>query len=98
MARMRTAVGVLDLIKEQDPDTEVTLHYVRKIIHSGEFPVTPVGRKKLVDADALIAYIAAGQTKAAEPVRGIRRVPVRASTFPSPAPLSDLVFLRRTGR
>ena len=76
MARMRTAARVLEIIKEQDPDTEVTLHYLRRLIHSGEVPVTPVGRKKLVDADALIAYIAAGQTMTIEPVRGIRVVPV----------------------
>ena len=76
MARMRTAARVLEIIKEQDPDTEVTLHYLRRLIHSGEVPVTPVGRKKLVDADALIVYIAAGQTMNTEPVRGIRRVPV----------------------
>ena len=76
MARMRTAARVLEIIKEQDPDTEVTLHYLRYLIHSGKVPVTPVGRKKLVDADALIAYIAAGQTIAVEPVGGIRKVPV----------------------
>ena len=77
MARMRTAVGVLDLIREQDPGTEVTLHYLRGLIRSGEIRVTPVGRKKLVDADAVIAYIAAGQ---AQPVTvtegGIRKVTV----------------------
>ena len=77
MARMRTAARVLDLIKEQDPDTEVTLHYLRGLIRSGKVQVTPVGRKKLVDADAVIAYIAAGQ---APPVTvtegGIRKVTV----------------------
>ena len=76
MARMRTAARVLEIIKEQDPDTEVTLHYLRRLIHSGEVRVTPVGRKKLVDADAVIAYIAAGQTMNTEPVGGIRIVPV----------------------
>lgn len=77
MARMRTAARVLDLIKEQDPDTEVTLHFIRQLIHSGKVQVTPVGRKKLVDADAVIAYIAAGQ---APPITvtegGIRKVTV----------------------
>lgn len=77
MARMRTAARVLDLIREQDPDTEVTLHYLRGLIRSGKIPCTPVGRKKLVDADAVIAYIAAGQ---APPITvmegGIRKVTV----------------------
>lgn len=60
-SRMRTAAGVLAIIKGQDPDTEVTLHYIRQLIATGKIPVTPVGRKKLVDADAVMEYIAAGQ-------------------------------------
>lgn len=62
LPRMRTAAGVLDIIKAQDPDTEVTLHYIRHLIKAKKVPVTPVGCKKLVDADTVIAYIAAGET------------------------------------
>lgn len=77
MPRMRTAGKVLDLIKEQDPGTEVTLHYLRHLINTGKIPVTPVGRKKLVDADAVMEYIAAGQAPPIIEVTGqIRRVPV----------------------
>lgn len=61
LPRMRTAAGVLEIIKAQDPDTEVTLHYLRSLINTKKVPVTPVGCKKLVDADAVIAYIAAGE-------------------------------------
>lgn len=60
MARMRTAAGVYEIIKGDDPGTEVTLHYIRQIINNGKVPVTAAGRKKLVDADAVIAYITAG--------------------------------------
>ena len=77
MARMRTAAGVLEIIKSDDPESEVTLHFIRNIIRSGKIQITPVGRKKLVDADAVIAYIAAGQ---APPITvtegGIRKVTV----------------------
>lgn len=80
LSRMRTAAGVLAIIKEQDPDTEVTLHYIRQLIVTGRIPVTPVGRKKLVDADAVMEYIAAGQTppaiEAAEATGQIRPVAV----------------------
>jgi excisionase family DNA binding protein len=77
MPRMRTAGKVLDLIKEQDPGTEVTLHYIRNLIKTGKVPVTPVGRKKLVDADAVMEYIAAGQAPPIIAATGqIRRVPV----------------------
>ena len=70
MARMRTAQGVYDIICEQDPGTEVTLHYIRSLIASGKVPYTAVGRKKLVDADATIAYIAAGEMpEEQQPVR-----------------------------
>lgn len=60
MPRMRTAVKVHEIIKAQDPDSEVTLHYIRQLIATEAVPVTHVGRKKLVDADQVIAYIAAG--------------------------------------
>ena len=81
LPRMRTAEKILNIIKEQDPDTEVTLHYIRDLIKSGKIPVTLVGRKKLVDADRVIAYIAAGEIAQAEedcavPTERIRRVEV----------------------
>ena len=60
MARMRTAKRVFEIIKAQDPDTEVTMNCVRSIINSGKVPVTVVGYKKLVDADAVIKYITDG--------------------------------------
>ena len=80
LPRMRTAAGVLALIKEQDPSTEVTLHYIRQLINTGKVAVTPVGCKKLVDADAVISYIAAGEPAPsldeASVTGQIRRVPV----------------------
>lgn len=81
LPRMRTAAGVLEIIKEQDPDTEVTMHYLRHLINTNQVPVTPVGCKKLVNVDTVIAFIAAGQAPPAqeeecETVGRIRRVPV----------------------
>lgn len=78
LPRMRTAAGVLDEIKAEDPGTEITLHYIRQIIVANKVPVVNVGRKKLVDVDAVIAYLAEG-TPAEEdtPAVGkIRKVPV----------------------
>lgn len=78
LPRMRTAGKVLEIIKEEDPDTEVTLHYLRQLIKAGKVPVTPVGRKKLVDADAVLKYIGAGQAAPSDVIEkvagGIRRV------------------------
>lgn len=82
LPRMRTAAGVLAIIKEQDPHTEVTLHYLRHLINTNKVPVTSVGTKKLVNADTVIEYIAAGTAPPAStpeptpPMGTIRRVPV----------------------
>lgn len=60
MPRMRTAAKAHELILEQDPQSEITLHYIRQLIVTGAIPVVHVGRKKLIDVDQLLAYIAAG--------------------------------------
>ena len=55
--RMRTAEGALTIIKAQDPNTAITLRYVRRLISTGEFPSVSVGRKKLINVDALLEYL-----------------------------------------
>ena len=57
MVRMRTAKSLLREIQTQDPDTEITLHYLRKLIASGAIPVVHVGRKNLVDMDLVLDYL-----------------------------------------
>ena len=80
LPRMRTAAGVLAIIKEEDPNTKVSLHYLRCLIASGKIPVTCAGKKRLVDADAVIAYIAKGENEIQDiqsvGAGKIRRVPV----------------------
>jgi hypothetical protein len=76
---MRTAARCLEEIRAADPGTEITLHYIRKIIHTKQVPVVEVGRKKLVDVDAVLSYIESGPSAIREPVEltgGIRRVAV----------------------
>jgi predicted aldo/keto reductase-like oxidoreductase len=74
--RMRTAEGVLAEIKTQDPDTDVTLHYIRYLMNTEAVPVVSVGRKKLVNVDKVIAFLASeSPEKEIEPIMGqIRRV------------------------
>lgn len=78
LPRMRTAQGVLDEIKAHDPDTEITLHYIRKLIKENAVPVVSVGTKKLVDVDQLLAFLAKGNSPAPTPVleSKLRRVRV----------------------
>ena len=61
MVRMRTAESLLREIQTQDPDTEITLHYLRKLIASGAIPVVHAGRKNLVNMDLVLDYLANGQ-------------------------------------
>lgn len=62
--RMRTAAGILALIRAEDPGTEVTEYHIRRIIKSGAVHVARSGRKQLADADAVISLLATGQEKA----------------------------------
>jgi len=71
---MRTAQGVLDIIKADDPDTAVTLRHIRRLINTGKVPVTSVGTKKLVDADRVIEYIAAGDAPTESVPGSVRKV------------------------
>lgn len=76
MPRMRTAEKVLAEIKQVDPDTEVTLNYIRALIRTEAVPVVRCGRKKLVNVDAIMELLANGYTMPQEPQQMgvIRRV------------------------
>lgn len=77
LPRMRIATGVLAEIVEADPKTEITLHFIRHIIHTEQVPVVHVGRKMLVDVDAVLEFIRSGsQQKAAPANGGIRKVKI----------------------
>ena len=55
--RMRTAQGALEIVRELDPGTAVTLRYIRRLIATGEVPHVDVGRKKLVNVDQLLKFL-----------------------------------------
>lgn len=55
--RMRTAQGALEIIKEVDPGTAVTLRYIRGLIATGAVPHVDVGRKKLVNVDQILRFL-----------------------------------------
>lgn len=52
--RMRTAEGLLELVKQDDPETAVTLRMIRRLIATGALPHVDVGRKKLADYNKLL--------------------------------------------
>ncbi len=77
--RMRTAPGVMEAILAEDPDTELTLHYIRTLIRTEAVPVLKVGKKKLVDVADVLAYLESSPALPSEPHASgeISRVPVR---------------------
>ena len=71
LPRMRTAEGVHDIIKDGDPETKISLSFIRKIIKNEEVRVVHVGNRKLVDADEVIAYLSGNlpcQNRPTEPI------------------------------
>lgn len=75
LPKMRTAPGVLAEIRAADPNTEVSLHMVRRIINSGRVPVVNAGNRKLVNVDAVLAYLEAGENTPDNGLGKIRQLP-----------------------
>lgn len=75
MPRMRTAEKVLAEIREADPETEVTLNYIRALIKAEAVPVVYCGRKKLVNVEAIMELLASGYVL--PPVPKVHGRPVR---------------------
>lgn len=57
MARMRYAAQALELIRKEDPETQLTLNHLRALAASGKIPVHRVGNRRLINVDALIEYL-----------------------------------------
>lgn len=66
MARMRYAAQALEELRREDPDTPVTLNHIRALAASGKVPVHKIGRRRLINVDALMEYLAGQATNKAE--------------------------------
>lgn len=60
LPRMRTAKGMMDELKAIDPNTCVTLYYLRRLVKSGKIPVVRAGAKILVDVNTVLEYLERG--------------------------------------
>ena len=81
MVRMRVPAQALEELRKADPQTQVSLKMIRRLIHTGAVPSVPVGtgNRRLVNYDALLAYLE--RPTEGEPeqrAHGIRRVDERA--------------------
>lgn len=82
MARMRYAAQALELIREEDPDTQLTLNHLRALATSGKIPVHRVGNRRLINVDALIEYLSHPVDPPEVKQLGmIRRVPERGEKY-----------------
>lgn len=73
-ARMRFVQQALAELKAEDPNTNVTEHYLRQLVKSGAVPTVTVGRnRKLLNYDKLLEYLENPQP-VPEMVNGIRRI------------------------
>jgi len=58
LARMRTAQQVYDEIHKEDPESSVSLWYIRTVIKQGKVPVLKAGTKFLINYDRFLEYLA----------------------------------------
>lgn len=74
MARMRFPAQALDLIRQEDPGTSVTLNLIRALASSGKIPCEMVGRRHLINVDALIEYLEKPTKSEATQLGVVRRI------------------------
>lgn len=72
--RMRFPAKALEELKKDDPGTPVTLHFIRALVRQGLVPCVKVGRRWLLNYDALLAYLENPTQGARETAPGIRRI------------------------
>lgn len=57
MPRMRMIADCYHLLKQEDPETALTLCALRRLVKDGSVPSVHAGRKVLVDYDQLLTYL-----------------------------------------
>ena len=73
--RMRTLPQAMKEIRDADPNTQLTLATLRKLVDRGMIGTVPLGNYKLIDLDKLIVLLSEGvpDADAAEECTGKRR-------------------------
>ena len=72
--RMRYPQQALEELRKEDPDTSVTLHFIRSLVKSGKIPSIRIGRGYLLNYDALVQYLSEASRMEPQQVHGIRRI------------------------
>ncbi len=78
IARMRFAHQCIEELHKIDPDTPIKECFVRSLVKRGLVPSVPVGRRRLVNFDALLEYLSMSATPQEPTIQnGIRKIPER---------------------
>lgn len=80
VVRMRFVQQALDELRRIDPQTPVSLSFIRRLVKTGAVPSVPVGNgnRRLLNFDALCEYLEhPPEEMQVQTVGGIRRVPER---------------------
>lgn len=74
--RMRTVPEAAQELRALDPNTAVTPYHIRQLALNGTLPTVKAGRKKLINLDLLLEYLAdpTAQKFQTATVNGIRRI------------------------
>ena len=55
-ARVRTIPKAVEILREIDPGTAITISAVRRAVREGKISFTPVGTRKLVNVNEIASY------------------------------------------
>ena len=84
MAKMRSVLDAYQRLKVDDPDTAVTVCMLRRFLAEGRIPSIRVGRKILLNYDALLTYLTGTLT---DPPGAQEEPPCTGEVRPVPADL-----------
>lgn len=56
MARIRTIEKAFNEIRQSDPNTCITKHFIKNLIINGDIPHRKTGNRFLIDVDEVIRY------------------------------------------
>lgn len=79
VVRMRFPQQALDELRQSDPNTPVSLSFIRRLVRTGAIPSVAVGagKRRLLNFDALVDYLENPPANEVQTVRGIRPVSER---------------------
>lgn len=72
--RMRYPAQALAELKKEDPNTPITVNFIRSLAKKGLIPSIKIGRKYLINFDKLLDYLANDCQIIPESTHGIRRI------------------------